>query len=205
MVVCAVPEGPAWTHDSGMSGVGEVLGHPLNNTCCVVDAVATSIVFDGDCFMTETSDWSFFVPSSTVTAALFVGLGGFWECSDWFACMIVGHSEATEVIAAKLPWTGVLEEVRVDTGSELATATVVVAIPEGVWMVVLGVFRACVTKNLALCTDLVEPLIVIVLSPVPLVSGLPMVIWAPDSSVIELILLPPLPITRPHNEFGATN
>lgn len=71
--------------------------------------------------------------------------------------------------------------------------------------IVLGVFNACVTRYFALCTALLDPLMVIILSVGFLGSGLPIVICAPDSSVIELILLPPLPITRPQIALGAVN
>lgn len=71
--------------------------------------------------------------------------------------------------------------------------------------IVLGVFKACVTRNFALCTALLDPLMVITLSVGFFGSGFPIVICAPDSSVIELILLPPRPMTRPQIALGAVS
>jgi len=123
-----------------------------------------------------------------------------------FACSIVGHSEDDDGIAAKFPRTGAGEVfVSILYEDDTALDMVVDDVVGVLCPIVLGVFKAWVTRNLALCTALLDPLMEITLSVVIFDSGFPIVIWAPESSVMELILLPPLPITRPQIAFGAVN
>ena len=76
------------------------------------------------------------------------------------ACSMVGHSDEDDGIAAKFPRTGA-GEVFASTLSEDVTAFEVVAVEVVgvVCPIVLGVFKACVTRNFALCTALLDPCI----------------------------------------------
>ena len=73
---------------------------------------------------------------------------------------MVGHSDDDDGIAAKFPRTGAGEEfVSVLSEDDIAFDVVAAEVVGKVCPIVLGVFKACVTRNLALWTDLLEPCI----------------------------------------------
>lgn len=78
------------------------------------------------------------------------------------ACSIVGHSDDDDGIAAKFPRTGAGEVfVSILYEDDTALDMVVVEVVGVLCPIVLGVFKAWVTRNLALCTALVDPCITV--------------------------------------------
>lgn len=92
--------------------------------------------------------------SSLAFSLLFdaTGLAGGGACTAMlFACSMVGHSDDDDGIAAKFPRTGAGEEfVSVLSEDDIAFDVVAAEVVGMVCPIVLGVFKACVTRNLAL-------------------------------------------------------
>ena len=162
-MVCAVPTDALGTPVVGTFGVGVILEQPFASRCSVLPGLGSSGILIGNSLL---STCGFLSPSSATTELLVNDLGVVCECNDLgvvcecndlFACIMVGHSEVAEVMAAKVLVTCAADEVTMADGSEFAIATVVVEVLTGDWAVVLGVLRACVTRNLARCTDFVDP------------------------------------------------